>query len=603
MLSNEDLTAIRHLALGFLSLLVLGCDPAFEAEWEEEGVAVEGLSRCAGGVYGAQDYCTVACPGNAGDGDCDSDAECASPNICGLNNGARYGFPYNYDFCAPPHCFNGTVDGDETAVDCGGPSCGACVCSTGVNGDAEFCTLSCPCGEGEGDCDVDGDCDPGLRCVSGVGVIYGQSSNDIAVCVASTCFDGMQNGTETGVDCGGGCYPCSSTVAEFVSVNSAEVQANGRSELFFGASSDGRYVAFGSAATNLVANDTNGVTDIFLRDRISGTTIRVSVGAGGAQANAASNYASVSDNGRIVAFVSAATNLVSGDTNGVDDVFVRDVVGGTTTRVSLGPSGAQLNAAAAFARIESGGRYIAYSSSASNIVAGDTNGVSDVFVADRVTLVNTRVSVGPGGVEANGASERPSISTTGRWVAFQSTASNLIAVDANGTYDIFVRDRTLSTTTLVSATSAGAVGNSASLFGVISGSGGHVAFRSLASDLVAGDTNARYDIFVRARTGGTVERVSVATGGAQANNASSELWISSDGTRVVFATIATNLGGAAGVYARDRTAGTTSTVFASGTTVHPFITGDGHSVLYRTDSTSAVTPDTNGQLDIVVQPL
>src|SRR5437660_5099931 len=218
-------------------------------------------------------------------------------------------------------------------------------------------------------------------------------------------------------------------------------------------SADGRFVAFDSAATDLVAGDTNLVSDVFVHDRQTGTTERVSVASDGAQGNGSSGLLSfafppgLSADGRFVAFVSFATNLVAGDTNGATDVFVHDRQTGTTERVSVASDGTQGNAASAGFALSADGRFVAFHSTATNLVAGDTNGATDVFVHDRQTGTTERVSVDSDGTQGNGPSAGAALSADGGLVAFHGTATNLVAGDANGAYDVFVHDRAVSTTT------------------------------------------------------------------------------------------------------------------------------------------------------------
>jgi Tol biopolymer transport system component len=179
-------------------------------------------------------------------------------------------------------------------------------------------------------------------------------------------------------------------------------------------------------------------------------TRRISVGAGGQQANGTSFSPAISAGGRFVAFASWASNLVPGDTNGTWDVFVRDRVARVTRRVSVGPAGQQANRGGFDPAISADGRFVAFDSYSSNLVAGDTNGTNDVFVRDRKAQVTRRVSVGPGGQQENAESFRPAISAHGRFVAFKSEAWNLVAGDTNATYDVFVRDRHLHVTRRVS---------------------------------------------------------------------------------------------------------------------------------------------------------
>jgi Tol biopolymer transport system component len=327
---------------------------------------------------------------------------------------------------------------------------------------------------------------------------------------------------------------------ERVSVDSSGMQAN--SDSYYGSvSADGRFVAFYSFATNLVVGDTNGVHDVFVRDRQTGTTERASVTSGGVQGNSDSILPAISADGRYVVFYSAAGNLVVGDSNGVYDVFLRDRQTGTTERVSVATGGAQGNGASVNPVVSSDGRYVAFSSSATNLVAGDTNGVDDIFVRDRQTGTTERVSVATGGAQGTGGCDQPSISADGRFVAFWSAAPNLVAGDTNGIRDIFVRDRQTGTTERVSVATGGAQANFGGEVGSISPDGRFVGFSSHSVNLVAGDTNAKEDIFVRDRQAGTTERVSVATGGTQANDHSDWPVLSAGGRFVAFVSWSSNL--------------------------------------------------------------
>jgi Tol biopolymer transport system component len=281
-----------------------------------------------------------------------------------------------------------------------------------------------------------------------------------------------------------------------VSVSSAGAEGNNWS-YYPSISADGRFVAFSSDASNLVAGDGNGTSDVFVRDRATGKTRRVSVSSAGAEGNNASYDPSISADGRFVAFHSDASNLVAGDGNGTSDVFVRDRATGKTRRVSVSSAGAEGNGDSYASSISADGRFVAFHSNASNLVAGDGNGTSDIFVHDRATGKTRRVSVSSAGAQGNGASYNPSISADGRFVAFHSNASNLVAGDGNGTTDVFVHDRATGKTRRVSVSSAGAEGNGASYNPSISADGRFVAFESSASNLVAGDGNGTSDIFVR----------------------------------------------------------------------------------------------------------
>ncbi|MET3694661.1 Hint domain-containing protein, partial [Methylobacterium goesingense] len=310
-------------------------------------------------------------------------------------------------------------------------------------------------------------------------------------------------------------------------------------------SADGRYVVFQSLATNLVAGDTNAEQDVFVKDTLTGTVTRVSTDSTGAQGvGGASTNASISADGRYVAFASSATNLVAGDINSRQDIFLKDLRTGTTTLVSTDSTGALANNASAIAAISADGTRVAFQSTASNLVDGDTNGTTDVFVKDLGTGTTTRVSTDSAGAQGRGPSTAASISADGTRVAFVSTSNNLVTGDTNGLQDIFVKDLGTGTTTRVSTDSTGAQSTGGgSLAPSISADGTRVAFQSLATNLVTGDTNGATDVFVKDLSTGAITRVSTDSTGAQAaaGGGSTGASISADGTRVAFQSTATNL--------------------------------------------------------------
>ena len=308
-----------------------------------------------------------------------------------------------------------------------------------------------------------------------------------------------------------------------------------------GLSADGRYVVFESSATNLVAADTNDESDVFLHDRQTGTTTRVSRGMGGAEANGSSTDPAISADGRHVAFSSTASNLVPGDTNNstLDDVFVLDTPSDTTTRLSVSSAGAQANDSSWSPSISTDGQFVSFASQASNLVPGDTNGynAADVFVHNRQTAETTRVSLASDGSQASGWSDWPDISGDGRFVAFQSGASDLVAGDSNETEDVFVHDRQTGATTRVSVASDGTPAPTYyQSYGepAISWDGRYVVFTSSAPNLVPTDSNSAPDVFVHDRESGTTTRVSVTAGGAQVDGESAFPAISGDGRYITF---------------------------------------------------------------------
>ena len=495
-------------------------------------------------------------------------------------------------------------------------------------------------------------------------------------------------------------------------------------------SPDGRYVVFESFATDLVEGDTNDDWDVFVYDRKSGTTTRVSVGDDGQQANSSSGLASISEDGKFVAFISWATNLGVTDTNGWGDIYVRDVAKGKTTRVSVSSAGDQSNEESLAPVISWNGRYVAFESYASNLVEGDTNLSRDIFVHDRKKGKTTRVSVyedgaqagllseapaisrsgtrvaftsfeafapddvyafdvyvrdwkkkttrratrsagdvegefeadskapvlsasgrvvafwsfadlapddtgvgatqdvyvrdakkgvterasvGPGGVEADGISYHPAVSGDGRYVAFASDATNLVPGDTNGHPDVFVYDRETGVVERVSVAADGAQATWISLEPSLSHDGRYVAFRSIAGNLVEGDTNGKWDIFVRDRKEETTTRVSVSSAGAEGNGDALEYpSISPDGRYVAFGSLASDhvagdTEGFADIFLHDRKTGETIRVSQTpagaggqGASQLPDVSKGGKFVAFQSGATNLVPSDTNGSIDVLV---
>lgn len=393
------------------------------------------------------------------------------------------------------------------------------------------------------------------------------------------------------------CSPAWGQSVVRASVGAGGAQANGMSDEA-SLSRDGRFVAFTSGATNLVPGDTNGRDDIFVRDLQSGATTRVSVGAGGVQGTrdsrtpaisgtgryvafvseapefaagdtgttpdvfvhdrqtgvttlvsrtvgnaptGGSSDPSISDSGRRIAFVSTSDELIFGDSNFAADVFVHDLDAGTITRVSVSSGGGQVNGASAEPSIAPDGQWLAFSSVAANVVFGDGNGVRDVFLHYIPTSATIRVSVGPGGLEADGASFRPSVSDGAGTIAFDSSAANLVVGDTNGALDVFTHNPTSGVTTRLSVGPGGSQAAEESMAPAVSADGRFVAFTSLANTLVAGDSDFVRDVFVRDLQTGQTTRVSVGPGGAPANFASDRPSISEDGERIAFESAAGNL--------------------------------------------------------------
>lgn len=312
-------------------------------------------------------------------------------------------------------------------------------------------------------------------------------------------------------------------------------------------SADGRFVAFTSAATNLGAQeDSNGpVRDVFVLDQGDGAVRLISQGPEGAPANAASGEPVLNGDGSRAAFASRATNLVAGDDNANSDVFVL-VPGSGLVRASAPAEGGEADGASTEPDLTEDGQLVAFTSSATNLVAGDTNGHADVFVRDLETGAVTLVSATPGGSPGDGDSSAPAISPDGRFVSFFSTAGDLVAGDDDARGDVFLRDLQTGETELISVARGGG-GQDAALAGGraqvsdLSRNGRFVAFESDATNLVRRDRNRRTDIFVRDRTAGGTRRVSLSTTNEEADGASFLPSITPDGRFVAFASRADDL--------------------------------------------------------------
>jgi Tol biopolymer transport system component len=263
-------------------------------------------------------------------------------------------------------------------------------------------------------------------------------------------------------------------------------------------SANGVYVVFESDSSTLVPSDNGAFTDIFVHNRVTGMTAKLSEPIPDLFGTGHSYVSSISADGELVTFQSAGSNLVSGDTNSKSDVFLRDWIGPSLsiTIVSRSSSGVLGNGNSSDATISADGKFVVFSSDATNLVAGDTNNANDIFVRDLVAGTTERVSVSSSGVQGNNFSQYADISADGRYVVFQSAASNLVAGDTNGGTDVFRRDRLLGTTTMISVKSGGALAGAGSQESAISGDGRFVAYFSGVTNLVPNDTNDRNDVFV-----------------------------------------------------------------------------------------------------------
>lgn len=369
-------------------------------------------------------------------------------------------------------------------------------------------------------------------------------------------------------------------------------------------SADGRYVAFWSSANDLVADDGDGNQDVFVRDMRNNSTSRVSVDTGGGDSDGDSFYPTISDDGRYVAFVSRASDLVAGDSGTGQDVFVRDLQSGTTTRVSVDTAGGPPNLISGGARISADGRHVVFTSIASDLVLGDGNGLSDIFVRDLDAHTTVRASVDTANGDANGHSggpeipSPPAIDADGSRVVFFSDASDLVAADGNGLSDMFMRDLTAGTMTRVSVDTTGGDANGPSDYvggtPAITGDGEIVAFASSASDLVSSDANgAGSDVFVRDIDGMTTTLASADSHGGSSPS------ISDDGRFVAFQTTQ--------IWVHDNQ--NDSTAMASAKFARPAngisgqgeISADGRYVAFHSSASNLIDGDGNHDFDIYVR--
>jgi Tol biopolymer transport system component len=414
--------------------------------------------------------------------------------------------------------------------------------------------------------------------------------------------------------------PASGATAERISVSAAGEQANDAS---FSASmsADGRYTAFDSLASNLVPGDTNNGCDVFVRDNSNGTVERVSVSSTEAQVDTGFNCdAAISADGRFVAFQSDGAGLVPNDTSTNSDVFVRDRLLGTTDRASVGWDGeTPIGNGTEFGNsldpaISTNGRFVAFTSSSRNLIPGREIFETHVYVRDRLTGTTEVVSERPDGESINGPAAQPSLSDDGRYVAFVSFSEGLAPGDDNLGPDVFVRDRDTGTTTAASVSSTGALPQYVSFRPQseqpsISADGRYVAFKSNARDLVAGDDFNDFDVFVRDRVEGTTRMASVTSTGEQAfGGDSAGPSISADGNFVAFHSSAGNLSpgggfGTSDIIVYDVARNITKPItlgqdFDQDDGVFPSLTADGGQAAFTSRNNDLVVNDTNGVSDV-----
>jgi len=405
-----------------------------------------------------------------------------------------------------------------------------------------------------------------------------------------------------------------------------EMQADANSSLP-SLSADGRYIAFQSDATNLVIGNTNGAAGIYVKDKQSGGTIRVSVNNEGAQSNRDAVNPMISSNGRAVVFESSADNLVagtaanrcirvSGTSANCQDVFIRDLDSGTTALVSASATGVRGNQDSGSPAISADGRFVVFRSAASDLVPDDTNSRADIFLKDVRVGTIQRVSVSAAGAEADDDSSRPAVSADGRLVAFESAADNLVPQDSNGKPDVFVKDMQTGAVSLASTAEDGGAAADTSGYSVvaIAADGRSIAFDSQASNLVADDTNGKRDIFLKNLQTGTVTRISSSTkSGEGLEDSYKSAGVSADGLWVAFQSDAPNLMSGAvnsksNIFIRGLQTGSVVLVSANSSGVDGngdsdavSVSADGNWVAFASAATNLVGDDTNNKKDIFLK--
>ena len=379
-------------------------------------------------------------------------------------------------------------------------------------------------------------------------------------------------------------------------------QGNGNSS-FSAISPDGRYVAFTSMATNLMSPATTG-TQLFRKDLSTGQTVVVSTSSSGVQGNAVSAYPDLSYDGRYVTFVSGATNLMSPATSG-QQIFRKDLVTGQVLVVSSTSSGVVGNNSSLYSAISPDGRYVAFSSGASNLVSPATTN-QQVFRKDLSTGQVVLASATSSGTQGNNASLFPAMSDDGQYVAFTSVATNLVSPATTGP-QIFRKNLSTGQVMLVSASAAGVQGNNTSVYPNLTPEGRYVIFISTATNLVTPATTSQ-QVFRKDMSTGQVVLVSTSSTGVEGNGGSSSSAQSDDGRFVSFHSIATNLVSPATsgqqVFRKDLATGhvdlaSSNAAGAQGNTGSEVswlstISADGRYVTFDSASTNLVSPATTG---------
>ncbi|MBN1374198.1 PD40 domain-containing protein [Candidatus Dojkabacteria bacterium] len=375
-------------------------------------------------------------------------------------------------------------------------------------------------------------------------------------------------------------------------------------------SSDGRYVVFTSQCALFVPSDSNGQTDVFMKDLVTGTFTRLSTDSSGGEISTETYSAVISANAQYVVFMSPSSEYVPGDANGTYDIFRKDISTGAVLRMSISTEGVDSDDMSSNPAISADGQYIVFDSMATNLILNNLYpGKTDVYIRD--VQSSTTSVIGYSTTEPDGDVMGNSLSSDGRYLAFWSDATNFVNDDINYCSDIFVKDMINETYTLVSTSSSGEQGdNDSSSPPKISGNGRYVVFSSEATNFVDIDTNNFADVFIKDLETSTIEMVSVSSSGTQSDSSSYGLDISDDGRYVIFRSDATTLvdndtNGLTDLFLRDRVSGTTTRVNVSplgeqsdAEVMYSSISGDGNFIVFSSAATNIVDDDFNGNSDV-----
>ncbi|MCA9905708.1 MAG: PD40 domain-containing protein, partial [Anaerolineae bacterium] len=374
-------------------------------------------------------------------------------------------------------------------------------------------------------------------------------------------------------------------------------------------SSDGLYVVFASDASNLLPGDTNGRSDVFSYDRLTCTLTLISVAADGVTfGNGDSVAPAVTSDGRYVAFQSAARNLLSAAVSTTWAIFLRDTQTNETVIISVAPDGSAADAQSRLPAISADGRYIAYQSQATNLTNDEDTIIYDIFLFDRDTNETIRVSNSYDGGMPFGQSERAAISADGRYVAYDSVAPNIIPDDTNSFMDVFVYDRTTGQTKRVSVSSSGAQNSGTSSNPALTADGQYITF-SASGSLQTG-YGGPYNVYLHDQLNGQTIQISLPMSNTQAGAESGGSVLSSDGNYVVYSSYANSLvhgdtNGATDIFRYDRTTGVTARLSLTETgaqandgTFTPRVSANGELLTYWSKASNLVGGDTNSVEDV-----